>query len=72
MFFVSFSECSARFTNVFFLAVHHCTIKSIYHPTPLEKGIFVLRDDLEVSDDFAYFEVHLYAMFAADVFTYLN
>ena len=71
MFFESLSKCSARITNVFFLVIHPCTLKSVYHPT-ISEIIFVLWGDQEFSDGLASFEVHLFAMLAANVFVTLT
>ena len=72
MLFESFSKLAARFTNVHFPAFLPCILESIYHLTVLEDGIFVLWVDQEVSDDIASHELHLYAMFSADVLTALT
>ena len=68
MFYVSFCKCSLWVPNVFILTVHPVTLVSVYHSTSLPDGISVLGFNKKVFDSTASLEVHLYAMFAADVF----
>ena len=66
-FFVSFTKWSSRFTNILFFTVHHATFLSIDGPTFLDNGIFVLWGHQKISDGLASLDMHLDAMFAADV-----
>ena len=67
MLFKPSAKFSFRCTNMFFTA-HHATF--VYVVPPISSGRWYLcpLGDQEVSDGFAFFKMHLYAMFAADVF----
>ena len=72
VFFLFFIKCSAWLLNVFLFTFHSATLVSVYHPIFLLDGISILGFNKNVLDITASLEVHLYAMFAADVILQLS